>query len=332
MIRIWMNHWFSTAYNIAQLIRKGDPSVYLIGTNEHEYAAYRAVCDEWYQEPVLSDEAYVEFCLRFCQKHCIDIFMPRRGFMAISRQRSLFEEIGVKVMVDKASLIDPLNRKSKAYQLLCDISELNILEHYVVTNAERFKEAYQWLHEKYGRVCFKFEQDEGGKSFRLIDNDRKGYSALFRRQNTRMTFDNAHSALSEVDSFPPMIVMPFLPDDEVSVDCLNTTDGLLMIPRIKGVTRTERVWFDEQILQMCRAFFHRFPLEAPFNVQFKYLNGIPYFLEANTRMSGGIQLACAAVDVNIPDLAVNKLLGIHKPWSICKKETYVTHVETPVVF
>lgn len=65
--------------------------------------------------------------------------------------------------------------------------------------------------------------------------------------------------------------------------------------------------------------------------QFKYLDGIPYFLEVNTRMSGGVQMACMASGVNIPSIAVNKLLGIEKEWTVRKDAVYVTHVETPVV-
>ena len=72
-------------------------------------------------------------------------------------------------------------------------------------------------------------------------------------------------------------------------------------------------------------------MECPCNIQFKYLDGVPYFLEVNTRMSGGVQMACLASGVNIPDLAVNKLLGIDKDWEVCMEEKYVSHVELPVV-
>ena len=332
MIRIWLNHWFSTAYHIVKLLRDANPDFYIIGTNEHEYAPYRTVCDAWYQEPVLEEEAYLQFCLDFCREHQIDVFMPRRGFLNISRHRDAFGRIGVKVLVDAYALIYPLNCKSVAYQQLSSLEALEIPPYFVVTDAVHFKAAYEELSKEFSSVCFKFEQDEGGKSFRLIDNHRKGYAALFKRQNTRMTFEDAYAALSEKETFPPMIVMPFLPDDEVSVDCLHTADGLIMVPRVKGSTRTERIEFDEKILQMCRRFHERFPLEAPFNIQFKYLDGIPYFLEVNTRMSGGIQLSCVGAGVNIPDIAVNQLLGIRKPWELCQKEMYVTHVETPVIF
>ena len=125
--------------------------------------------------------------------------------------------------------------------------------------------------------------------------------------------------------------MPFLPDEEISVDCLNTCNGLIAIPRIKDATRIERVCYDTGILKTCRDFYCHMPLECPCNVQFKYLDGIPYLLEVNTRMSGGIQMSCAASKVNIPAIAVGKLLGMDIPWHNREEEKRVTHVEVPIV-
>ncbi len=94
-----------------------------------------------------------------------------------------------------------------------------------------------------------------------------------------MSLEAALDALSERETFSPVMVMPFLPDDEVSVDCLMTPNGLIAIPRIKDATRIEKIRYNEEILSTCRLFFEKFPLEQPCNVQFKYLNGIPYLLK-----------------------------------------------------
>lgn len=333
MTRIWMNHWFSTAYNIISLIRQGESDFYVIGTNEREYPTYRKICDAFYTEPKLDENAYVDYCLDFCKAHAVDVFLPRRRFLAISRRIAEFEALGVRVMVDAYECILPLNRKSEAYAMFADCAEMHVPEYRMVTTPAQFREAVGDLQERWAQVCFKFEQDEGGRSFRLLDETPKGYAALFKKQSaTRISYAAACEALAEAESFPPMIVMPYLPAEEISADCLDTPDGLIIIPRFKNPTRTEQVRFPADVLEMCRAFHQRCPLEMPFNIQFKYLDGIPYFLEVNTRMSGGVQMACAAAGVNIPNIAVNKLLGIRKPWQIRTEENYVTHVETPIVF
>lgn len=331
MARVWMNHWFSTAYNIINLIRKAIPDIEIIGSNEHPYSPIMNVCDEWYQEPVIKGEQYVSYCLDFCQQHGIDLFMPRREMVSISQYKDRFTAAGIRIMVDDYQYVSILNQKHRAYQFFIQHDVGAIPDFFIATNVEQFKEAYKELSEKYKWVCFKFVHDEGGKSYRLIDNNRKGYAALFKKQTTRISFDAAVEALSEKGVLSPIMIMPFLPDEEISVDCLKTSRGLIAIPRIKDSTRIERVCYDSEILKTCEDFYAQIPLECPCNIQFKYLDRIPYLLEVNTRMSGGVQMACAASNVNIPALAVGKLLGIDMPWTNKKEEKRVTHVEVPVV-
>ena len=68
MIRIWLNHWFSTANNIVNLIKQDDPDFYVIGTNENYDSPIRTVCDEWYQESTLTDDEYVNTVWSFVKR------------------------------------------------------------------------------------------------------------------------------------------------------------------------------------------------------------------------------------------------------------------------
>lgn len=331
MIKLWFNHWFSTAYNIINMIRQSVDGIYIIGTNKNERSVLSTVCDEWYTEPELKDDEYVDYCLEFCKEHGVDIFMPRREMLSVSRRKADFERIGVKLMVDDYDIVNVLNHKDRAYKELSERGVSTIPEYSIVTCASDFKAAYEDMTGRYKAVCFKFVHDEGGKSYRLIDNTRRGYAALFKKQSTRITFDEAYAALSEKESFSPVMVMPYLSGEEISADCLNTPSGLIMLPRIKDATRIERMCFDEEILAKTSEVYDAVKLECPCNIQFKYLDGKMYFLEVNTRMSGGVQMACAASGVNIPGIAVNKLLGKDIPWEINTEERFVTHVETPVI-
>ena len=330
-VNIWLNHWFSTAYNIITMIKQENPDFYVIGTNENPHSVLSTVCDEWYTEPVLKGRSYVDYCLEFCVEHGIDVFMPRRELLAISKYKEEFERIGVKVMVDDYQIVNILNHKDLAYKELAKRGVSTIPAYRIVTSVADFEKAYSELKEKYREICIKFVHDEGGKSYRLIDNSRKGYTSLFKKQNTRMTYDAIVEALSERDEFAPLMVMPNLSGEEISVDCLQTQDGLIMLPRIKDATRIEKLCFDQKIIDLTREVYTAIQLECPCNIQFKYLDGVPYFLEVNTRMSGGIQMACLAGNVNIPSIAVNKLLGIEKEWTVCTEERCVSHIEVPVL-
>ena len=52
-------------------------------------------------------------------------------------------------------------------------------------------------------------------------------------------------------------------------------------------------------------------------------------LEINTRMSGGLQMACLAADINIPNIALNKLLGKDVSWEQDRSERVVSYIEIP---
>ena len=54
MIRVWFNHWFSTAYRLIELIKQDkEQQVYVVGTNLQIDSVIQKVCDEWYEEPAL---------------------------------------------------------------------------------------------------------------------------------------------------------------------------------------------------------------------------------------------------------------------------------------
>ncbi|GAB6108631.1 ATP-grasp domain-containing protein [Fusibacter bizertensis] len=330
MTRIWLNHWFSTSYNIINLI-KDDRDFYIIGSNENSNSVIKTVCDEWYTEPKLNEKDYIEFCLDFCKSHYVDVFIPRRSMVAISKEKKKFEAIGVKVMVEDYEMMNILNNKNLAYQYFDEKRIGRVPHHETVTTVEQFEKAYNKLLNHYDQICFKFVNDEGGKSYRLIDNSIKGYTSLFKKQSSRMTYESVIEALAERKEFSPIMVMPYLPDDEVSVDCLQTNQGIVMIPRIKSTSRIEFVRYDQEIMTTCVDVYSKIDLQHPCNIQFKYLNGIPYFLEVNTRMSGGVQLSCAVSGVNIPNLAVNKLIGRDKKWKNNFEEKHVSHIEIPVI-
>lgn len=331
MTRIWLNHWFSSAYNIINLMKEGEQEFYVIGSSGDGNSVVKSACDEWYEEPVLDENEYVDFCLKFCREHKIDIFMPRKGMVQVSERKPEFEEIGTQVMVDDYDKMWVLNQKDKAYELFKERGIGRVPEFRIVTNSADFQKAYEELTAHYQQVCFKFVQDEGAKSFRIIDNRRKGFEGLLSYAGVRIAYKEAVEALAERESFLPVMVMPYLPGEEVSVDCLKTSQGVIMIPRVKGQGRVEKIVYDEGILDICADFYEKVGLEHPCNIQFRYLDGVPYFLEVNTRMSGGVQMSCLASGINIPNIAVNQMLGIVREWKDSREERMVSYVEAPVI-
>lgn len=332
MVRVWFNHWFSTSYRLIELMKEDkEEQVYVIGSNKQADSVIQKVCDEWYEEPDIGGEEYVEYCLSFCKEHQVDVFVPRRLMVLISENKERFTRLGVKLMVDDYQVISFLNDKAATYDYFSKCEGLHIPDYFIVNTVEQFKEAYEKLQKKYDRICMKFVKDEGGMSFRKIVDKVDSFKSLRMYVGNEAPYDTLVDTLGTVEQFDDLMVMPYLPEHEISVDCLNTEDGLIAIPRNKGSARHERVEYSAEILEMVRIIMEKLPLEYPCNIQFKRKDNVPYLLEINTRMSGGLQMSCLAAGVNIPNIALNKILGKRVAWSMDRTEKIVSYIEIPQI-
>ena len=332
-VRVWFNHWFSTAYHIIRLL-KADEQIHfvVVGSNTNSNCVYRVVCDEWAAEPRFDrGDEYVDYCLEFCREHEIEVFVPRRNMLAVCRRLAEFDALGVNVLVERDyPTMSALCDKVKTYRMFRESGLEYVPPHCAASSVEEYEAAYRLLKTDGNRVCLKFTAGEGAVSFRVVD-DQAGCN-LEEEVGAKISYENSVKALSKLRKFPTLLVMPYIPGAEVSVDCLYMPDGEhIAVPRYKSWGRSETVRFEKEITEACSLFLDRFKLRCPCNIQFKYDNHVPYLLEVNTRMSGGIQLSCAAAGVNIPNIAVNRLLGVEKQARCDRKTRVVSFIETPVV-
>ena len=335
MTRIWFNHWFSTAYHLIDLIRAASDEFYFVGSNKNDYAIYKRNCDEWYREPEkISAAAYVEFCLNFCREHSINIFVPRRNLTAISERRGDFENIGVKVLVGKdARLMKIFDDKVATYEFFAANNLAEIVPPYRLAKSfDDFTQAYDALKTSANRICYKLTEDEGALTFRVIDDSIEKISALHNMPNMKVTLAAARKILSDYDFKIPLIVMPYLSGREISVDCLTTPRGNIIVPRFKTNQRYSEIKFDDAIIAAAEKILSLINLDVPINIQFRTDGEKFFLLEINPRMSGGLQLSCLGAGINIPAIAINQLRGVETLWTVpAKKFCRVAHIETPII-
>ena len=331
---IWFNHWFSTAYHLINMIRDGlDEPCTVIGSGTNDVSVFRTACDEWHSEPTgISDEEYAQFCIEFCREHGVDVFVPRRGLVAIIKRAADFEAVGTKLFADtRADIAEQLDDKMLTYEMMRDICPEQIPPVFKVRSLEEFRAAYEALKNDWDRVCYKLVIDEGARSFRIIDPKIEGISGLYNKPGFKVTYSAACAVLSEYDFSIPMLVMPYLSGKEYSCDCLATDSGNLIIPRYKTGKRYSIVKFEPEITAACEKIMDRLQLKMPMNIQFKCEGDKPYLLEINPRMSGGLQLSCKATGLNLPALAMAQLLGRPAEWAYPDiDEQRVAHIESPI--
>ena len=317
-MRIWFNRWFTTVSHFIELIRANDEGrrFEFFGTHSNKDALYLQYCDYAFTEPSVSGDDYIEFCLDFCRKHKIDIFIPRKENVRISKRLADFKAIGVKVLVcPDSDLMEMLDNKAAAYHSIMQKEEAGaelvaIPDFYVVNNINDFKLAYQTLREKGHTVCFKPVIGEGATGFRVIEDKIESIDQLFRRASSRrLPFHHACEILSQQEIFPDLMVLEYLDGPEYSIDCVASNQKLYAaIPRMKGEGRIREIVNHQELIQFAYRFHQHYQLPYIFNIQVKYNQGVPKLLEINPRMSGGMHFSCLT-GLNLPYLAIKVLLG-----------------------
>ncbi|MGG3470595.1 ATP-grasp domain-containing protein [Neobacillus pocheonensis] len=313
-MKIWFNRWFTTVSHYMDLIRANEDGRKFIiyGTSPNKDALYLQNCDYAFLEPDISGDEYIDFCLDFCKKHGIDIFIPRKENVLISKRLADFTALGVKVLVcPDAELMETMDNKAATYQnIVKQVPSIIIPDYYVVNNIEGFKQAYERLKEKGHEVCFKPVIGEGAQGFRVIKEDIDSINQLLRHgSRSRIPYKYACEIFSQQEFFPDILVMEYLAGREFSIDCLSSQDELYAaIPRMKDDGRVRELVESVELISLASAFHQEFKVPYVYNIQVKNNNGVPKLLEINPRMSGGLHFSCLS-GINFPYLAIKILLG-----------------------
>ncbi|UQZ34465.1 carbamoyl-phosphate synthase large subunit [Paenibacillus sp. PK3_47] len=334
-VNIYFNRWFSVAYHYMNLLRNNEDGVPVQIFATHPDIRHMSLqgADIAGTEPALKGIEYVQFCVDYCRRNEIDIFIPRLHMMDIALHAAMFEAVGTKVLVCRdLDLLEMILDKGKFYRRVQETGIMEIPEYHVVNTAEGFKEAYEDLTAKGLRVCFKPTETEGGLGFRIINNSRSPLEELFGYVTQNISFDDAYRILAGAETFPDLMVMELLEGYEYSIDCLSDRDGNLLaaVPRRKDSGRLRVMEHIPELEAIARNVAETYKIPYNFNIQMKYSGGVPKLLEINPRMSGGLHVSCLT-GINFPYLAVKSALGGEVQPVRFTHDLLASHVEQPMI-
>lgn len=325
MLHIWFNRTYSTNLHTIAMLRdnpEGLP-VRIFGTHADASSPVLAACDVTEPEPDVSvvGDAYVAWALDFCARHRIDVFIPRLHLDSIAKARKQFTAAGVAVVAGPAKAAALLEDKAAAYLDAHD-ADLPVPPFRVVSTAEELVRGYDTLAAEVGQVCLKPVTGVGGEGFRILTRRRPGLVDVLGPLEPTVHVDDVAAALdthtAAGGAVPPLMMLPFLPGPEVSVDCLADNDGTLLaaIPRTK-VSRRRLLVDAPGAVAVARTIVERHRLGSLSNTQVRYwkhphLDAAPrpYLLETNARISGGLYQTQLA-GLNLPWAAV--LVALSRP-------------------
>ena len=310
---MWFNETYRGTYQLIGLLR-ADRDVSVIGSHPVMSTPYLQVCDEVIAEPACSGAAFVAAALELCRLHRVDVFVAGRESEAVASALPEFAAAGISVQVSPAAAIDTLATKGSTYEFAAGLG-VEIPAYELVTDVGGYRAACARLARAGLPICIKPDLDHGGHGFRVLDAGAQDLASLGQPPSVHVAPQVVDLLLASAESFEPLVVSEFLPGLELSIDCLSSSEGelLLALPRRKGgLEWTRELVFDVAAQEIAALLVEAFGLRYLSNVQVKYsldeLRG-PVLLEVNTRAASGLYQSCRASGVNLPALALAMALG-----------------------
>jgi hypothetical protein len=308
-MRVWYNRSFSSVYAAIELIRKADSGrrFTIIHSHPNRHVPAARLAHEFHTEPTgLQGDAYVDWCLSFCRRHRIDIFVPGReatllaASTRVSRHRHPRAEHGPGAHAAADTRQGALLRRDRAAAGAGGRAFRRF------ESLEEFDAAWEQLRPHHARLCIKPSHSIYGLGFAVVDEERSSAALLLAGVEYHIGYQDLRRGLAELGRFRTMLLMEFLDGPEYSVDCAGDHGRLVSavvrrkLPQAGGGQLIDmRADILEATAALCAA--HR--LNGVFNVQFREGGGRPRLLEINPRMSGGIGMACLA-GPNLPYIAL----------------------------
>lgn len=334
--RVWFNKSSSSIHGVLRQLRAGWGSgLVLIGSHTRGDFGPFSECNIVEVEPEgLSAAAYVSWCLDFCHRQRVQVFVPGRMREDIADQRTAFETQGTRLIVagdgttlrlleDKGRFLEQVPARVRRHRF-CR-----------VRTWVEFAAACEALERDGLPVCFKPASSIFGLGFHVLDEGMTPLKRLLRSEVHRISKSELQAVLEPAETFPELLVMEYLGGAEFSVDVLAEAGEVRALVcrrkplngriRIGGTSRTEFVAEgasqlmarEPDVEAMVRVLVAHFHLGGLLNVQFRCRAERPEqpcLLEINGRMSGGLPYVGLS-GLNLPLLAVKAALrGAGDPW------------------
>jgi hypothetical protein len=327
--RIWFNKSLSSIHGVLRQLRGGwgEGELIIVGSHTQRHFGPFAECDVTEVEPSLSGDEYVQWCLGFCLRHRINVFIPGRHRDVIADQAGIFVAAGVRLVVcgdgDTIRLLEDKGRFLEA--LPADVRTHRFAR---VRTWQEFEAAMERFSIGGSRLCMKPARGTFGIGFHVFNDHVTPLHRLLSSEPYAISRQELTGILKAAERFPELLVMDYLDGPEMSVDILACSGEVVALMvrrkpfighlRISGTSRTE--WVDEgpyQVLDrhpkveaMTRRLVAHFQLGGLLNIQFRSRAECPdeyCVLEINGRMSGGLSYV-GLTGLNLPALAIKMAL------------------------
>ena len=271
-----------------------------VGTDIRDEVIGKYLCDRFYKINRPNDPQYLLDLLCICEKENVDVILPQNTaeLAVLAKNKNKFENAGTKVAVSDEKSIEFANDKYKLMELAKKVG-IPTAKYYLAENFDELLDYSKKIGWPEKPVVIKPPQSNGMRGVRIIDESVDLKKMLYTEKPTNIFTTMANLKTVIRDSFPPLMVMEYLPHEEYTVDILGSSSPVI-IPRKRdliksGITFEGTVEKNEQIIEYSEILSKELGLQYAFGFQFKMdENKIPKLLESNPRVQGTMVLSTFA--------------------------------------
>ena len=309
-VNVWFNKTFSSVYNALRLIRQDDSqgAYTLFASHSNPHALVALAADRFFPEPECTGKEYVDWCVKFCRKQRIGIFVPGKEALPISRAQARFDALGTRILsAAPPDLWEVLNNKARFYaELHCPDAPAPLFRPF--SSPDSFEAAWQKLATLCADLCVKPAEGVYGKGFKRIREEQGAAYAIYAAGSLfQIDLPSLRCLLAQEDNFPTLLLMEYLSGREYSADCLADHGQVrCVVARRKPEQNGAGQLIEDRadIRQACADITRQFALNGFVNIQFRENSaGELRTLEVNPRLSGGVAMSCLA-GPNLPFLGL----------------------------
>jgi len=341
-MKVWFTKGLSNTLDAVSLI-KNDPSgsgIAILGSHVDPHHPLQAVCTEFLVEPAqINGAEYAGWVHETALRRNVDLIVVQRKRRSLWSERARFTSAGMKLQLPAAPEVLDLLDNKLAFQRDLDLPELaaaGVFGHVALPFADlaEFDAARELLQTqvdaRYG-LCVKPTVGTFGSGFRRIELDGKDFERMMSPDPEdlfRISLDGFRLALARAGRPREMLLMPYLPGPERSIDFVSRDGELIVaVARVKSV-KHQVLEVAGPAIEIARRLARRYGLNGLCNLQTREIDGRQVILEINARMSGGMSMACLA-GVNLPLLSILSEAGLPFPRPVNLRDgTVVAMVET----
>ncbi|CAM3262324.1 MULTISPECIES: ATP-grasp domain-containing protein [Yersinia] len=312
--KIWLMEGLSSQRDIIQGIntfaKNKDTDIFVIASHRNERNEILSQADLAVLEPK-EEEQRLSFILSLVKRLDIQAIHTGRNSLWFESHRNEIECSGVKLTTgahsvarleladDKVSFAQFMEQQNLPVVPSIRVESLSELFHFIT-------------HSPFGLkpLCVKPVKGIYGMGFWRFDDKVSAMAAFTHPENRRVNPHLYLRALEESDSFEPLVLMPYLPGPEYSVDMLVERGKVLAAVARRKEGALQSLENAGEAYELGRACAEAMQADGLVNVQTRHNDsGKPELLEINMRPSGGIGYTRFS-GVNLPGLFALRQLGL----------------------